>query len=227
MTVGILGLGNLGSALAHLLTSNGQSVQGWEYNAEVVADINTHHHNSRYLPGVALSPQLTATTNVAAVLADCTTLFVSLPSAFIRTTLTPHIHHLPPQTVVVNLAKGIDRATGQTAYQTLTTLCPRNPCFMLTGPAIANEFARGLPTLVVLAGGSPTAMLPIARLLDTAHFRVRFSSDALGVELGGILKNVYAIGLGFFDGKQVASANFRAAYLSTALQEMARLGVAL
>jgi glycerol-3-phosphate dehydrogenase (NAD(P)+) len=98
---------------------------------------------------------------------------------------------------------------------------------MLAGPAIASEFARGLPTLVVLAGGSPAAMLPVARLLDNDSFRVRFAHDALGVELGGILKNVYAIGLGFFDGKQVTSANFRAAYLTMALEEMARLGVGL
>lgn len=227
MRIGIIGLGNLGTALAQLITGNGRQVLGWEHHPEVVAEINEHHTNARFLPDVALSPDLTATGQVEELLAQCETVFVTLPSTFIRATLGPHTQRLRPGAVVVNLAKGIDRTTGQTAFQTLAALFPAHTCLMLAGPAIASEFARGLPTLVVLAGGSPAAMLPIARLLDSAHFRVRFSSDALGVELGGILKNVYAIGLGFFDGKQVTSANFRAAYLTMALEEMSRLGVGM
>jgi glycerol-3-phosphate dehydrogenase (NAD(P)+) len=227
MQIGIIGLGNLGTALTQLLAANGHHPRGWEYSPAVVAEITAQHTNSRYLPGIALSPQLTATSQLDEVLAQSEAIFVTLPSAFIRATLAPQAHRLRPNALVVNLAKGIDRDTGLTAYQTVTALFPQQQCLMLAGPAIASEFARGLPTLVVLAGGSPATMLPIARLLDTDFFRVRFSDDALGVELGGILKNVYAIGLGFFDGKQVTSANFRAAYLTMALEEMARLGVGL
>ena len=227
MQIGIIGLGNLGTALAQLLAANGHHPWGWEYNPAILAEITAQHTNSRYLPGVALSPQLTATSQLDEVLAQSEAIFVTLPSAFIRATLAPQAHRLRPNALVVNLAKGIDRDSGLTAYQTVTALFPQQQCLMLAGPAIASEFARGLPTLVVLAGGSPATMLPIARLLDTDFFRVRFSDDALGVELGGILKNVYAIGLGFFDGKQVTSANFRAAYLTMALEEMARLGVGL
>ncbi|MBX0327195.1 NAD(P)H-dependent glycerol-3-phosphate dehydrogenase [Oscillochloris sp. ZM17-4] len=227
MQVGIIGLGNLGTALAQLITANGHAVLGWEYNPQVVAEINAGHTNARYLPDIALSPGLTATGQLDEVLAQCATVFVTLPSAFIRSALEPHAHLLRPGATVINLAKGIDRATGQTAYQTVCALFPGNPCLMLAGPAIAGEFARGMPTLVMLAGGSSAIMLPVAGLLDNDHFRVRFSQDALGVELGGILKNIYAIGLGFFDGKQVSSANFRAAYLTMALEEMARLGVGM
>jgi glycerol-3-phosphate dehydrogenase (NAD(P)+) len=106
-------------------------------------------------------------------------------------------------------------------------LVPNNRHVMLSGPSIANEFARGLPTVVMLAGRGITDLLFVARLLDNEHFRVRFSDDAIGVELGGILKNAYVIGLGLFDGKQIESVNFRSVYLTLALEEMTRIGVSL
>ncbi len=227
MKIGIVGLGNLGTALGQLIASNGYEVQGWEYNAEAVEEINRQHTNTGYLPSVALSPNLRATSDLADLLSGCDVLFVTLPSAYIKRTLEPFANSLPEHAVLVNLAKGIDSNTGLTAFQTLAALFPRNRCLMLAGPTIANEFVRGVPTLAVLAGGSLHELLPIARILDSRHFRIRFSTDALGVELGGILKNVYAIGLGFFDGKKIESANFRAAYLTVALEEMVRFGTGL
>jgi glycerol-3-phosphate dehydrogenase (NAD(P)+) len=128
---------------------------------------------------------------------------------------------------MVNLAKGIDRETGQTAFQTLSALFPRHRRIMLAGPAIANEFARGMPTVVMLAGQEKRDLITVSRLLDNDHFRTRFSDDEIGVELGGILKNIYTIGLGLFDGKQIDSVNFRAVYLTIALEEITRIGVAL
>ncbi|NJP05815.1 MAG: hypothetical protein HC837_09440 [Chloroflexaceae bacterium] len=84
-----------------------------------------------------------------------------------------------------------------------------------------------MPTVVVLAGESTIDLMTVARLLDNHHFRTRFSHDAIGVELGGILKNIYAIGLGLFDGKSIHSVNFRAVYLTIALEEITRIGVAM
>jgi len=82
---------------------------------------------------------------------------------------------------------------------------------MLSGPAIADEFASGMPTVVVLAGAEKVDLLAVSRVLEARHFRTRFSDNATGIELGGILKNVYAIGLGLFDGKEISSVNFRSA----------------
>jgi glycerol-3-phosphate dehydrogenase (NAD(P)+) len=98
---------------------------------------------------------------------------------------------------------------------------------MLSGPTIANEFARLMPTVVVLAGESRSHLLRVSRLLDNEYFRTRFSDDVIGVELGGVLKNIYAIGLGMLDGKQIRSINFRAVYLTLALEEITRIGVSL
>jgi glycerol-3-phosphate dehydrogenase (NAD(P)+) len=104
---------------------------------------------------------------------------------------------------------------------------PHNPRVMLSGPSIANEFARRQPTVVVIAGQSKTALMRVAHALDNEYFRTRFSDDEVGVELGGILKNIYAIGLGLFDGEQITSVNFRSVYLTLALEEITRVGVAL
>jgi glycerol-3-phosphate dehydrogenase (NAD(P)+) len=223
----MIGLGNLGTAVGNLIAAKSVPVLGWEYNTAVVEEINRDHVNSRYLAGLPLEPSLAATGDLVAAVQAAQVVFIALPSAFIQATLRPVQHAVAADAVLVNMAKGIDGATGLTAFQTLTALFPRHRRVMLSGPSIANEFARGLPTVVVLAGESRADLMAVAQLLDTRHFRTRFSEDAIGVELGGLLKNIYAIGLGIFDGKQITSVNFRAAYLTIALEEMSRIGVAL
>lgn len=227
MRVGIIGLGNIGSAIAHLITSNGNEVFGWEYNNLVVNEINTRHSNSRYLPDIQLSRKLVATTNLDEVFHRSNILFVAVPSPYIYQTMEPVKHLVSDDSIFINMAKGIDPDTGLTAFQTLTNLFPNNRRIMLAGPAIANEFARGMPTVVILAGHEMYDLLRIAKLLDSNNFRTRFSDDVIGVELGGILKNIYTIGLGIFDGKGIASVNFRSVYLTIALEEITRIGMAL
>ena len=223
----MIGLGNLGSAIGNLVATKGIPVLGWEYNSAVVDEINRDHTNSRYLPGIPLEPILAATTDISAVLESCRIVFIALPSAFIQSTLQPVRQVAQADSILVNMAKGIDGETGLTAFQTLTALFPNHPRVMLSGPTIANEFARGMPTVVVLAGENRADLMAVSQVLDTRHFRTRFSEDTIGVELGGLLKNIYAIGLGIFDGKEITSVNFRAAYLTIALEEMSRIGIAL
>ena len=225
--VGLVGLGNLGSAIGNLIANNGFDVVGWEYNRAVVDEINRQHSNSRYLKDVELHANLVATSDLAEAVTASQLIFVALPSAFILSTLKPVRHLVPEDAILVNMAKGIDGVTGLTSFQTLTSLFPQQRCVMLSGPSIANEFARGMPTIVVLAGQQVTDLVQVSQVLDTAHFRTRFSHDAMGVELGGLLKNIYAIGLGIFDGREIDSVNFRSVYLTIALEEMTRIGVAL
>ncbi len=227
MSVGLIGLGNLGSAVADLVARNGHDVLGWDHQSEVVEEVSTRHRNSRYLPGLDLHPAFTATDDLAGLLATCEVVFIAVPARFIEPTLAPVVDAVPADTIVVNMAKGIDVRNGLTALQTLGELLPRHSVVMLSGPSIANEFAHGMPTVVVLAGPDRTDLLRVSTLLDNEYFRTRFSDDAIGVELGGVLKNIYAIGLGMFDGQAVTSINFRAVYLTVALEEMARIGAAV
>jgi len=227
MKIGVVGLGNLGSAIASLIAANGFDVLGWEHHADVADEINRAHTNTRFLPGIDLHPRLAATKQLDEIFTQCDAIFVALPSAFLKQTLDPVKHLGRPDTLLINLAKGIDRTTGLTALQMLGALFPNQTRIMLSGPSIANEFARNLPTVVMIAGARHADLMAVARMLDNAHFRVRFSDDAIGVEIGGVLKNAYVIGLGMFDGQQITSLNFRSVYLTLALEEMSRVGVAL
>ena len=227
MDAGIIGLGNLGTAIGNMIACNGYDVLAWEYNPAVVEEVNTNHTNTRFLQGVNLHSTLRATSSLGEVLTACPLIFIALPSVYIKPTLEPHKVEIQPETLIVNMAKGIDARSGLTTFQTLAELFPRNACVMLSGPTIANEFARQMPTVVVLAGKSKSDLLKVSRLLDNEYFRTRFSEDAIGVELGGVLKNIYAIGLGLLDGKQVKSINFRAVYLTLAMEEITRIGVSL
>ena len=225
MPIGMIGLGNMGTAVAAQIAANGSAVLGWEHHLEVVDEINTTGKNSRFLPDISLPKNLQATQNLSDIFEVCPTIFVAIPTVFFRPVLEAFTG--VSGRLFVNLAKGMDPATLLTAYQTLCTIFPDNGAVQLSGPSIANEFARGQPTVVMVAGPEMGDLLRVAQLVETDTFRVRFSDDVAGVELGGILKNIYAIGLGLFDGLGIQSINFRASYLTLALEEMARIGSAL
>ncbi len=225
--VGMIGLGNMGTAVGNMIANNGYEVLGWNFEPEVVQEINEKRTNERFLPGIPLHGSLRATADPAEVVRNCSVVFISIPSVFIESTLRPVRAEIGTDTVLVNMAKGIRRDTGLTSFQTLTAMFPDNPRIMLSGPSIANEFACNMPTVVVLAGQTPYHLLQVSRMLDNDYFRTRFSTDEIGVELGGILKNIYAIGLGLFDGKKIESINFRAVYLTIAQEEIAKIGVGM
>jgi len=226
MQIGLIGLGNMGTAIGNLITHNGHDVLGWEYNETVINEINTRHTNNKFLPGVTLQPNLVATDDLRRVVEECSVIFIAIPSVFIQPTLEPVRDSVLPETLLVNMAKGIDAETGLTSFQMVERLFPNRRRVMLSGPSIANEFAQKMPTTVIIAG-EQADLLAVAHLLDNDYFRTRFSGDTMGVELGGILKNVYAIGLGLFDGQNIRSFNFRAAYLTIALEEIVRFGVGM
>jgi len=227
MRVGIVGLGNLGTAVGNMVAANGYEVIGWEYNRRVADEINQQHTNAKFLPDIQLHPNLVATNDLPSVFQASEVVFIALPSVFIERTLKPVLGQVNAAVMLVNMAKGIDGATGLTSFQVLSGMFPQNRRVMLSGPSVANEFARQMPTVVVLAGRSTTDLMLAARMLDNDYFRIRFSDDEIGVELGGILKNIYAIGLGLFDGQHITSVNFRAVYLTQAIEEMTRIGVGL
>lgn len=225
MQAGIVGLGNFGCAIGNLIANNGYQVLGWDYNPSVVDEINIEHTNSQYLSDIQLHTNLKATNDLEQVFHSSEVIFVAIPSIFFVATLSPLRDIARNDAVIVNLAKGIDGQTGLTAFQTISKLFPKMRKVTLSGPSIANEFARCMPTTVVIAGTNDEDLLAVSLLLDNEFFRTRFSRDVIGVELGGILKNIYAIGLGLFDGQSITSINFRSVYLTICLEEIAKIGM--
>ena len=227
MKVGIIGLGNLGSAVAYLAAGNGHPVLAWEYDQAVVDEVNRQHTNQRYLKGIQLPEQVSATTCVEEVFAGSELVFITLPSRFIPQVLGACAGRADTTIGLVNMAKGLHVETGKTAYQMLAELFPDNPKAMLAGPSLANEFVHGVLTAVVAASDDAGLITNIGIVLNNKRFAVSRSGDVMGVELGGILKNIYALGLGVFADREDRGLNFIGAYLTQAITEIQVLGVAL
>lgn len=218
--IGILGLGNMGTALAQVIAPKGYPVLGWIHSSKLAKEINTSHTNSTYLKGVSLDKRIKATTNPQD-LASLSTIFITLPTKYLSSVLTPLQSAINQDTVLIGTTKGLDPDTGLTASELITKLFPDNPLFILAGPAIANEFARGNPTIGVLAG-PPAHQKPVSRLINTTHFHLGYSQDILGCQWVSITKNIYALGMGLLEGAGLASSNTRAVFLTAAAAEMTR-----
>jgi glycerol-3-phosphate dehydrogenase (NAD(P)+) len=141
MRVGLIGLGNLGTAVGSMIAENGFDVLGWEYHQEAVNEINELHLNSRFLPGVNLHENLRATTDITAVFDNCEVIFIAIPSVFIESTLAPFQGKVGREIVFVNMAKGIDREKGLTSFQVLSppkiaaNSCWYRTCWIITTSA--------------------------------------------------------------------------------------------
>lgn len=227
LQVGIIGFGNLGSAVAKVIADNGHQVLVWEFDQAVVTELNEQHKNTRYLAGVTFAQNVSATSIIADVFKRADIVFVTLPSRFIESVLAEYANNADSAVALVNMSKGINAQSHETAFQTMQRLFPDNPLAMLAGPSIANEFARGVVTGVVAASSDNSVPLLIAQAMNNNSFAVAGYDDALGVELGGVLKNIYALGMGLFDKHSQNGLNFVGAYLTQALREMNDLGTAI
>lgn len=227
MKVGVIGMGNMGTAIANIIAKNGYEVIGWEYFEKIVEEINSQHKNSQFLPDIELHSNLRATTDLKEVFSDSSVVFVALPSVFIKKVLGEAGKWVKEDVAIVNLSKGVERETCFTASRILKEIFPGREIVVLSGPSIANEFSKGFPCGVVLAGSNKEILYQVARLVETDTFRARFSNDVIGVEWSGILKNIYAIGLGLIDGAGIESVNFKAAFITRAIEEVADLVEAL
>ena len=226
MNVVIVGLGNLGSAVATVLARNGHQVMAWEFNQAVVDELNQQHSNSVYLPAVPMPNTIAATSDSQQLpLAEADALIITLPSRFIEQTLAGLT--LPAGLPIVNMSKGMNPENGETVCQTLQRLFPNNALAQLSGPSIANEFVAGVITAFVAASSCHRLQQSLAQLFNNDSLSVQFSTDIIGVELGGIFKNCYALGLGIVGQHAAAGLNFSGAFLTLALQEMRSLAVAM
>ncbi len=225
-TAAIVGAGAWGTALADLVSRNGHRAVLWARETDVVADVNAHHTNSRFLHGAALSPLLTATDDLAAAVRDADTITFVAPSHVLRAVIRSAAHAVRDDAVLIVATKGIERESFALMTDIVADELPGRAVVALSGPSFAAEVARRQPTAVVAASREEAAAMRTQQLFSSAEFRVYTQRDVVGVELGGALKNVMAVATGVLDGLGLGF-NPRAALITRGLAEMTRLGVAL
>lgn len=219
--VGVIGGGAWGTALAQVAAADDADVLLWALEPEVAASINQAHENATYLPGVPLSPRVRATNDLA-VLADCDALLVVTPAQHLRKVLAGTPVETKP---LVLCAKGIEAGTRKLMSEAAAEACPGAPIAVLSGPTFAHEVARGLPTAITLACEDEALGADLAARLARPTFRPYGSTDVIGAEIGGAVKNVLAIACGVVEGAGLGQ-NARAALISRGFAEMTRFGLA-
>jgi len=222
MKITVLGAGAWGTALARILALREHEVTLWDYFPETAETINRTHCNERYLPGITLPQNLRGEADAAQGVANAELVVVASVSKGFRSA-TKCLASFSQ--VVVSVTKGIEFETGKTMTDILADNAPKARIVAMSGPTLAAEVAKGVPTAIVAASADTAAAQTVQSLFHSQAFRVYTSSDVHGVELGGALKNVIAIGAGVCDGLGFGD-NSKAALVTRAIAEMRRLGVA-
>lgn len=222
-TIGVIGAGAWGTALAQMLASDGREVVLWAYESEVVEAINTQHRNPLYLPSAALAPTIRATGDLAD-LAGTDTVLVVTPAQALGKVLAGLASS--PRDLVL-CSKGIEAGTGRLMNDVARAASPGSAIAVLSGPTFAHEVASGLPTAVTLAcEGGRAQWERLAPAIARPAFRPYYSDDVTGAEIGGAVKNVLAIACGVVEGLALGQ-NARAALIARGFAEMLRFGEAL
>ena len=227
--VAVLGAGSWGTALAALIARHQfpTVLWGWEKDAQNIAGIDGRHENARYLPGIALPPELRATTDLAAALADADLVLVVVPSHAFAETLRTLAPLRRADAGVCWATKGFEPGSGRFLHEVAAeVLGPDVPLAVGPGPSFAKEVAAGLPTALTVHGDHPEFAEQVAEVLHGPAFRAYTGDDMRGAELGGAMKNVLAVATGVADGMELG-LNARAGLITRGLNEMLRLNVAL
>ena len=229
MNISVIGAGSWGTTLALLLNNNGHKVTLWEYNEKTAQTLITERENKLLLPGLKFPDDLIITNSLDEACSNQHMIVLSVPSQFIRSVL----HKMKPfgfkDITFVNVAKGIEKDTLLRMDEVILQELPQldeNKLGILSGPSHAEEVSRKVPTVVTAASISEDTAKHIQGTFMNSYFRVYSSTDVIGVELGGALKNIIAIGAGVCDGAGFGD-NTKAAIITRGLFEMSKLGIAL
>lgn len=223
--ISVIGAGGWGTALAILLAESRAQVRLWAHNPAVAEELVTKRTNEIYLPGIKLPPNVYATGNLADT-ADADLVLIVTPSKALRE-VTGQLATLglSPNAAIVSCTKGIEHDTGKLMTQIIEEILP-NPAAVLSGPNLAAEVAQRVPAAGVIGSNHKEILEPLQRTFSLPTFRAYTSLDAVGIQLGGALKNIFAIGAGVSDGFGMGD-NAKAGLVTRALAEMTRLGVAM
>lgn len=225
--IAVLGAGSWGTALAVLIARNGYRTLIWGRDAAHQARLAHERENARYLPGIHFPENLHIREDLIEAVEEASQLLLVVPSHAFRATLEAIKPRLPKETILAWATKGLEPATGHLLSQVATNVLGEDRALgVISGPTFAKEVAQGLPTAVTVAAHTNATAEAIAAWLRSDRVRVYTSTDLVGVELGGAIKNVLAIATGISDGLGLG-ANARAALITRGLAEMRRLTEAL
>lgn len=224
--VAVLGGGSFGTVIANMMAEKGFQVRLWMRDAERVEQINQTHCNARYLPDYPLAESLQATTELQLALTGAEAVFISVPSHAVREVMQQSAPYLTPEQCLISTTKGIEAETFSLMSEIIADEIPQARIGVLSGPNLAKEIARHQLTATVIASQDEALRQRIQQLLHCPYFRVYASSDTYGVELGGTLKNIYAIAAGMSAALQMGE-NTRSMLMTRSLAEMSRFAVSM
>lgn len=221
--IGILGSGSWGTALGKALARDEREIILWGRDPDLVAAINKQHENIVYLSRVDLPKTIRATTDLNDLL-DVEALLLVTPAQKTREILEKFSANLPSWIPLIICSKGIENETGILMSDVVEEVTSGNPIAVLSGPNFAHEVALGLPAATTIASQDRDLGFLLVESFGSQAFRPYYSSDPVGVQLGGALKNVYAIASGITTGRNLGQ-NASAALITRCLAEIARLGM--
>jgi glycerol-3-phosphate dehydrogenase (NAD(P)+) len=225
--VAVIGAGSWGTALAMVLADNGHETRVWGHNSSRVDEINQHHTNEKYLPGIKIPELVTAYSNLEEVLVGIETIILAVPTKAIREVLQSIVQFQKQSLRIVHVSKGIEPDTLLRISEMIEEEMPSElliDVVALSGPSHAEEVSLRHPTTVTVSSENMKAAEYIQDLFINHNFRVYTNPDLVGVEIGGALKNIIALAAGISDGIGYGD-NAKAALITRGLAEIARLGV--
>jgi glycerol-3-phosphate dehydrogenase (NAD(P)+) len=222
-TVSVLGGGSFGTIIANIVAQNGYQVNFWMRNKALVDQVNSTRENPQYLPGYVLHEGVFATDDIELAVRGSRLVFVAVPSAYFRTVLRTMLPALSKDTILVSTTKGIEAGSFLLMSQVMRQEAPDCQIGVLSGPNLAGEIARRSLTGTVIASMHESVRERVREVLKSDYFRVYTNDDMFGVELGGSLKNIYAIIAGLASAMGMGQ-NTNSMLITRSLTEMARFG---
>lgn len=224
--IAVIGAGSWGTALSVSLSGSGHTVRIWDVNQDHLKELSENKENRRYLPGVMLPGSIQISNTVEEAVDGADIVLFSAPAQHFRSALEGARPYLKPEMVMVNVAKGIEQKSLKRLSEIAFEKLPGARYVVLSGPSHAEEVGRGMPTTLVSASEEMEVAEYIQDVFMSDRLRIYTNSDVTGVELGGALKNIIALGAGISDGMGYGD-NAKAALMTRGITEIARLGVKL
>ncbi|HKK95929.1 MAG TPA: NAD(P)H-dependent glycerol-3-phosphate dehydrogenase [Anaerovoracaceae bacterium] len=224
--VAVIGGGSWGTALAHTLGKNGHNVRLWDIDKDLIESMEKDRENKKYLPGVILNENIELCLNNYEAMEEAEVVLFAAPAQKFRLAINSAKKYISDDKIIINVAKGIEIGTHMRLSEIAKEFIPNNRYVVLSGPSHAEEVGLGIPTTVSAASEDEKAAMFVQELFSNENFRVYTNEDVTGVELGGALKNIIALGAGISDGLGYGD-NTKAALMTRGIAEMKRLGVRL